>query len=482
MQLTLLFGNDAKVLNIPEDSDCNLLYEMVASEFTKEVNTIQLQFNGNIFMKDSKKLSVVGISENDMIIVTTKSEERLSVRNLRPDLKPEEYIQLVKDHPYLQMQFENVDPELGALIKSEDVAKMRQLIMKRVMNEHKMGYEQKKEQQKLWSNPDNEENQKIIAEKIRMQNVDENMHTAMENLPEAFGRVVMLYVDIEINGHKVKAFVDSGAQSTIMSERCAERCGIMRLVDKRFAGEARGVGRAKILGRVHIAMMKAGNSYFPVSITILQQDDVDFLWGLDMLKRYRCKIDLESNSLRVNADGTEENIPFLLEKDMPDTARGTQLAELQNNGNGFPLPAPPPAASTSTSASASASSSTPSALPSSSNVVDVTTSTTSSTTTTTSTTPMDTEGAPVSSEVATITGTTSGSTTASITNNNSMNIDNTNIAGSSSSNNSSSSIGDMEKVQHLMGMGFPEAAVRAALAQAEGNVELAAQLLLAMSN
>ena len=61
MQLTLLFGNDAKVLNIPEDSDCNLLYEMVASEFTKEVNTIQLQFNGNIFMKDSKKLSVVGI-------------------------------------------------------------------------------------------------------------------------------------------------------------------------------------------------------------------------------------------------------------------------------------------------------------------------------------------------------------------------------------------------------------------------------------
>ena len=373
-----------------------------------------------------------------------------------------------------------MDPELGALIKSEDVAKMRQLIMKRVMNEHKMGYEQKKEQQKLWSNPDNEENQKIIAEKIRMQNVDENMHTAMENLPEAFGRVVMLYVDIEINGHKVKAFVDSGAQSTIMSERCAERCGIMRLVDKRFAGEARGVGRAKILGRVHIAMMKAGNSYFPVSITILQQDDVDFLWGLDMLKRYRCKIDLESNSLRVNAEGTEENIPFLLEKDMPDTARGTQLAELQNNGNDFPLPAPPLAASTSTSASAS--SSTSSALPSSSNVVDVTTSTTSSTTTTTSTTPMDTEGAPVPNEVATITGTTSGSTTASITNNNSMNIDNTNIAGSSSSNNSSSSIGDMEKVQHLMGMGFPEAAVRAALAQAEGNVELAAQLLLAMSN
>jgi hypothetical protein len=43
-------------------------------------------------------------------------------------------------------------------------------------------------------------------------------------------------------------------------------------------------------------------------------------------------------------------------------------------------------------------------------------------------------------------------------------------------------VGEMGKVQYLMGMGFPEAAVRAALAQADGNVELAAQLLLAMTN
>ena len=100
----------------------------------------------------------------------------------------------------------------------------------------------------------------------------------------------MLYVDVEINGHAVKAFVDSGAQSTIMSVQCAERCGLMRLLDKRFAGEARGVGTAKILGRVHIVQMKFGRSFVPVSITILDQNDVDFLFGLDMLKRHRCEI------------------------------------------------------------------------------------------------------------------------------------------------------------------------------------------------
>jgi DNA damage-inducible protein 1 len=157
--------------------------------------------------------------------------------------------------------------------------------------------------------PLSEEYQKALENKIQQDNINENYSYANEFNPELFTHTTMLYIECSINGHEIQAFVDSGAQSTIMSSRCAERCNLMKLLDKRFHGIAQGVGTSVILGKIHAAQIQIGTTFFTTSITVLEDNKIDMLYGLDNLKRHKCCIDLAKNQLTLN-DG-EVHVPFL---------------------------------------------------------------------------------------------------------------------------------------------------------------------------
>ena len=72
-----------------------------------------------------------------------------------------------------------------------------------------------------------------------------------------------------------------------MSAACAERCHIMRLVDTRWAGIAKGVGVQKIIGRIHMVQIQIEKDYLTTSFSVLEEQPMDMLLGLDMLKRHQ---------------------------------------------------------------------------------------------------------------------------------------------------------------------------------------------------
>lgn len=136
--------------------------------------------------------------------------------------------------------------------------------------------------------PWSEEYQQQVAASIQHRNIRDNLETAIEFNPEIFaGRVVMLYINCHVNGVPVKALVDTAVQMTIMNVACAERCNVMRLVDRRFASYAFGVGRQRIIGVIHLGQVQIGGNFLASSFRVLEDQSHDLILGLDMLKRHQ---------------------------------------------------------------------------------------------------------------------------------------------------------------------------------------------------
>ncbi|XP_054639872.1 protein DDI1 homolog 2 [Dunckerocampus dactyliophorus] len=224
--------------------------------------------------------------------------------------------QMLLANPHELSLLKERNPPLAEALLSGDLERFTKVLLEQQQDRAK------REQERirlLTADPFDLEAQAKIEEDIRQHNVEENMTIAMEEAPESFGQVVMLYINCKVNGHPVKAFVDSGAQMTIMSQACAERCNIMRLVDRRWAGIAKGVGTQKIIGRVHLAQVQIEGDFLPCSFSILEDQPMDMLLGLDMLKRHQCSIDLKRNVLLIGTTGTETR--FLSEAELPECAR-----------------------------------------------------------------------------------------------------------------------------------------------------------------
>ncbi|XP_056129847.1 protein DDI1 homolog 2 isoform X2 [Lampris incognitus] len=230
--------------------------------------------------------------------------------------------EMLLSNPHELSLLKERNPPLAEALLSGDLERFTKVLLEQQQDRAR------REQERirlLTADPFDLEAQAKIEEDIRQHNVEENMTIAMEEAPESFGQVVMLYINCKVNGHPVKAFVDSGAQMTIMSQACAERCNIMRLVDRRWAGIAKGVGTQKIIGRVHLAQVQIEGDFLPCSFSILEDQPMDMLLGLDMLKRHQCSIDLKKSVLLIGTTGTETR--FLPEAELPECARLAYGAE-----------------------------------------------------------------------------------------------------------------------------------------------------------
>mmetsp|Transcript_7792 Transcript_7792/g.14729 ORF Transcript_7792/g.14729 Transcript_7792/m.14729 type:complete len:413 (-) Transcript_7792:107-1345(-) len=373
MQITITTVDDRIVsLDLEESETIENLKAILEVETTMPIQQQRLLFNGKDLLNGADTLASAGVKNGDLLILVPAQQQSQSgaasaaassppaALHQNPDgsaVDPVAFQTAMRANADMMARLSASVPPLAEAILGEDVDTMQRMLKQLHAGQTAERARQEELARLQFADPMDMDAQRRIAELIEQSNINENYENAMEHTPESFGRVQMLYVDMEVNGVPLKAFVDSGAQSTIMSAQCAARCNIMRLVDKRFHGVAKGVGTSKIIGRVHQAPLKVGGAFLTASITVLEQDDMEFLFGLDMLKRHQCCIDLMSNTLKIGSASSE--VPFLSEGDLPLHLRGIEPAsesELPANiptSSSGPVETAPPAAGDSIAAESS---------------------------------------------------------------------------------------------------------------------------------
>jgi hypothetical protein len=129
----------------------------------------------------------------------------------------------------------------------------------------------------------------------------------------------------------VRTFCDTGAQRTVMSWDCAQRTGLLQHLDRRYAGQACGVGSCRVLGRIPAGIGRLtlnGRVSIPSpAISVLESTNggnsgsdndnsndshdatagVELLLGLDFLREHDAILNLRTEELQLIVDDRDND-------------------------------------------------------------------------------------------------------------------------------------------------------------------------------
>ncbi|KAL3861950.1 hypothetical protein ACJMK2_007958 [Sinanodonta woodiana] len=234
---------------------------------------------------------------------------------------PERIRQLFLDYPDERKILKERNPPLSDALESGSAERFAEVYNR----QQRERYDRERERLRIL-NADQYDPEVVASKKEleRLKKVEENMEAAVKFVPESLCAVTMMYIDCKVNNHPVQALVDTGAQLTIMNRPCAVRCEIFDLVDFRFSESVVRNSTKRILGHIHKVNIEINSAVFSSSFSILEDQPVEMILGLDFIKRNMCKIDMSRNILQLKkANGEVVETPFLSESELPRSARLT---------------------------------------------------------------------------------------------------------------------------------------------------------------
>jgi hypothetical protein len=137
-----------------------------------------------------------------------------------------------------------------------------------------------------------------------------NYDQSKDQIPEFHVSRKMITIGGKLNNLHIDFMIDTGCQSTCISNSLIQLCGLDHLINTLYEGIVNGVGQKKILGKIFKTDILFDFGIIPTSILVIEDDEKSppiALLGLDILFSYGCVIDFKNRVTKIN---NQIKIPF----------------------------------------------------------------------------------------------------------------------------------------------------------------------------
>lgn len=314
-------------LDVEDTTKIDIIKLKISAQRNINYNLIKLFFNNNLLKDEKKTLKQLGVKNNDLITIMIKQKQNKNQNQNNQFQNLEKDVQSVVNNsknPKFLDNLLNKDEELASAVLKNDRQAIKKILAKRKGLKIPQNPTQAPNYQNNQSNlsPENYiynndiSNQKKIEEYITKKRLDDLYAETYENYPELLIPTQMLFIEGSINKYKTDIFVDTGAQTTIISQNFAEKADLMQFVDRRHATQIVGVGTQRSVGKIWKVQLEIKGRFFVLTATVLKNFGHDVLLGLDMMKRHHCVIDLSKRILVFGLEGIYRK--FLNDKQVSD--------------------------------------------------------------------------------------------------------------------------------------------------------------------
>ena len=148
--------------------------------------------------------------------------------------------------------------------------------------------------------PDVETMTHIIEANKKEEVINDNYRKAYEEIPTSFIPATMIFLNAKIEGNDIRFLVDTGAQVSLLPLYIVKLCNLDHLLDQRVAGELKGVGKDRIMGRIYYLEVELPCGIIPCSFTVCENDSIEPILGIDMMQHMGLMLDFKNRKIKIN--------------------------------------------------------------------------------------------------------------------------------------------------------------------------------------